>query len=180
MSVDPSSYDEPMALLPERIRAKIEVAESGCWLWTAQIDRYGYGRIRVGSQTDGSTRKATAHRVTYAALRGEIPVGLECDHLCHVEAARLGECTGGVSCVHRRCVNPWHLEVVTHRENALRSWRAVKSHCAQGHPYDEDNTYLGPQGGRQCRTCNREAVRRSSARRRAALVASRGEVVPDA
>ena len=37
----------------------------------------------------------------------------------------------------------------------LRGHRnARKTHCPKGHPYDEENTYLAPDGARQCRTCN--------------------------
>ncbi len=40
-----------------------------------------------------------------------------------------------------------------------------KTHCPQGHPYNEANTYVksGSRNGkpcRQCKTCNRESVRR--------------------
>lgn len=39
---------------------------------------------------------------------------------------------------------------------------ADKTHCAQGHPYD----HTLPNGKRQCRTCNREAMRRFRAKQR--------------
>lgn len=48
-----------------------------------------------------------AHRVVYESLVGPIPAGLELDHTCRV----------------RRCVNPDHLEPVTHAENQRRSRR---------------------------------------------------------
>jgi hypothetical protein len=42
---------------------------------------------------------------------------------------------------------------------------SAKTHCPQGHPYDEENTYLIPSNGRRmCRAC----IRARSARRRAA------------
>jgi hypothetical protein len=28
-----------------------------------------------------------------------------------------------------------------------------RTHCPQGHPYDEENTYITPNGWRQCRIC---------------------------
>jgi hypothetical protein len=75
---------------------------------------------------------------------GAVPEGLELDHLCRV----------------RGCVNPKHLEPVTHRENLMRgeSWSAVnarKTHCPEGHPYDETNTYIDGKGRRRCRECAR-------------------------
>lgn len=36
----------------------------------------------------------------------------------------------------------------------------AKTHCPYGHPYDEENTYRPPSGGRFCRACGREAQRR--------------------
>jgi hypothetical protein len=37
-----------------------------------------------------------------------------------------------------------------------------KTHCPQGHPYDDENTYVDDSGYKHCRTCRRErmAVRR--------------------
>ncbi len=179
MSVDPSSYDEPidfdaaMALLPERMVAKIGLAETGCWLWTGEIDRYGYGCFGIGSKADGTRRKAKAHRVTYAALRGEIPAGLLTDHVCHTVAVDAGGCPGGNACLHRRCCNPWHLEMVTNRENMMRGMtvtaaNAAKTHCPQGHPLSGDNLYVPPAGGRYCRTCRAAADRRWLQRKRTA------------
>ena len=46
----------------------------------------------------------TAHRVAYILTIGEIPDGLEPDHFC----------------VNKMCVNPFHLDVVTHIENLKR------------------------------------------------------------
>lgn len=37
---------------------------------------------------------------------------------------------------------------------------AERTHCPQGHPYSEANTYRTPKGDRQCRICKREAGRR--------------------
>lgn len=35
-----------------------------------------------------------------------------------------------------------------------------KTHCPQGHPYDSENTYYFPKGGRVCRMCRLEKQRR--------------------
>lgn len=35
----------------------------------------------------------------------------------------------------------------------------AKTHCPKGHPYDEENTYLSPQGSRMCRICRRDQWR---------------------
>jgi len=85
-----------------------------------------------------------AHIVSYEHYRWLVPLGLELDHLCRV----------------RRCVNPEHLEEVTHQTNVLRgegvaAINAAKTHCPQGHPYDEKNTLVW-MGERLCKACRRE------------------------
>lgn len=154
--------DEP---LDQRIRRLSKCDENGCWIWQGTIMNSGYGQIgvRVGG---GKQRTTGAHRVSYETFVGPIPEGLVIDHLCRV----------------RPCVNPNHLDVVTNRENTMRSpiaigrENALKTHCPHGHPYDDENTYwyrIGRAGkGRLCRTCQREHARRYRARRAAEQVAS--------
>src|SRR5438874_924042 len=68
---------------------------SGCWIWTSILGKAGYGLFWL----DG--RFTNAHRVSYLLKHGSIPDGKELDHLCRV----------------RCCVNPQHLEPVSHKEN---------------------------------------------------------------
>lgn len=128
--------------------------EDACWPWTGAIDQGGYGKVLYNGRTLG------AHRVVHMILVGPIPDGLELDHTCHNNS----DCDGGNACPHRRCCNPRHAEAVTPRENTLRgrtiaARHAAKTHCPQGHPYDEANTYRW-NGWRICRTCrsSRRAV----------------------
>lgn len=55
------------------------------------------------------------------------------------------------------------LDKVAHGANT----NSNKTHCPQGHPYDEVNTHHRPNQGRKCRTCHREAKRAYDARKRA-------------
>lgn len=127
---------------------------TGCWFWQAGMTGQGYGVATFRGQT------VAAHRLTYEIFIGPIPPGLELGHLCHI--ADLG-CPGGIQCVHRRCVNPMHLEPVTHSESMLRKYRRSpshnrrKTHCPKGHEYTPENTLQrgGKHPGRVCRTCHR-------------------------
>ena len=109
-----------------------------CWLWQGKLTHDGYGRF-------GSDSRQYAHRYAYDMVVGQIPEGMELDHLCETPA----------------CVNPAHLKVVTHRANLLRGnsfsgVNARKLYCKRGHPFDGTNTYVRPNGHRNCRTCHRE------------------------
>ena len=104
----------PTAL--ERWMSKVD--KSGdCWLWTSRIDRYGYGKFTVAG------RDAIAHRWGYEALVGPIPEGLTLDHACHSKVVEECAALPGV-CLHRRCVNPEHLEPLTQLENRRRGRRS--------------------------------------------------------
>jgi hypothetical protein len=96
------------------------------------------------------------HRLSYEWHRGPIPEGMQLDHRCHTEAVARGECGGG-DCLHRRCVNPSHMDVVSASENTDRQDHAnrAKTHCPRGHEYTEENTRVR-RGRRECRTCDRQ------------------------
>jgi hypothetical protein len=143
--------------------AKVRRGRPGqCWPWTGAISPDGYGLFvsEVGNR---------AHRFSYRLAHGSITDG-QLDHLCHTASA---DCGGGSACMHRRCVNPGHLEPVTHAENMGRMPELVrrtrgtvtgarqraKTHCPKGHEYDEANTYVDKRGCRNCRTCAREKHR---------------------
>jgi hypothetical protein len=136
-----------------------------CWIWTAFIHK-GYGRF---SPSDHCT--AVAHRWAWEFIFGPVPDGLQLDHLCHTQDPT---CLGGDDCPHRRCVNPWHLEpvsVVVNHERSCSDLRNIsKTHCPQGHRYDEANTRHRSRGSRDCRACNRayRAAKRAEQKAQAA------------
>lgn len=135
-------------------------SSTDCWLWTASTDGDGYGRFKIGGHVG---RMVGAHRVAYELLVGPIPEGLDIDHTCHNADE---SCAGGRSCVHRRCVNPEHLEPVTRSENVLAgrglsAQRARQSECAKGHPLGARAPW---QRQRCCAICRdaRAAARRAA------------------
>ena len=79
--------------------------QTGCWLWQRSTDQLGYGRFRRPGHHH------YAHRMMWELRNGPVPDGLELDHLCRV----------------RRCVNPKHLEPVTHSENMRRGYAARRA-----------------------------------------------------
>jgi len=129
---------------------------TGCWVWCALKIR-GYGQFLVGGQARRvvDRRLVKAHHLAYRLLVGPIPSWLQIGHLCR----------------NRACVNPAHLELITHHEKHRRdnsgkaggAFQRNKTHCPQGHPYDEANTRFDSRGHRQCLACRRERSRQYTA-----------------
>ena len=80
----------------ERFHTKYEiVTESGCWIWTAGLQKSGYAGYHVNGKT------ITGHRFSYIIHKGEIPKNLCVMHSCDTPS----------------CVNPKHLSVGTQLDN---------------------------------------------------------------
>ncbi len=128
----------------ERFLKKVEKT-STCWIWRAAIHSikgYGMFKSRVGGY---------AHRAAYELFIGPIPPGFSIDHLCR----------------NKICVNPDHLEAVTHRENVLRGIGPTainnrKIKCRNGHLFTRENTIFIKDKfhfRRRCRICQRGYIR---------------------
>ncbi len=120
---------------------------SGCWLWMGACINTGYGSLTV------KNNRVLAHRQSYLLHIGPIPIGKELDHLCR----------------NPLCVNPLHLEPVTHQVNGKRGtagrafglMMAARTHCRNGHEFTVENTTIHKnKSGRLCRECSRERDRR--------------------
>lgn len=119
---------------------------NGCWVWqTNYVHRNKpYGRI----WWRGKYR--LAHVVMWEEFGGCPKGDRVIDHLCN----------------DHRCVNPFHLRLLTHRENILRgvgvcAEHARKTQCPQGHEYRQR-----AGGTRYCPLC--KVTRQRERRRRAA------------
>lgn len=89
----------------------------GCWSWLGHTHNPdGYALFTLNAKENGGKpTEVRVHRYLYELLRGPIPDGLECDHLCRNPG----------------CPNPEHIELVTHDENMRR--RACTGLCKVGH-----------------------------------------------
>jgi len=109
-----------MSDLSQRLECMaIPEPNSGCWIWLGATTHNGYGRMVMGSRSDGSRRSERAHRVAYEQAYGPIPQGLEVCHRCDI----------------RTCINPEHLFCGTHAENMAdrdRKGRNIKAPILRG------------------------------------------------
>jgi hypothetical protein len=132
---------------------------TGCWLHAGspmgeEKNQYSGFHLR------GKYRKA--HRVSYEHFNGKLVKGLVVDHRCRQTF----------------CVNPDHLEQVTHRVNVKRGligdlrhlWdrpkKKPKSHCRNGHALTDDNVKVNMRGARECTICRRESANKYNEKKR--------------
>lgn len=127
----------------DRLMPRVTEDDNGCWNFQGAKTE-GYGVIGLGGRDAGNDY---THRVTYRYFVGEIPSGLDLDHLCR----------------NRACCNPWHVEPVTRLVNTSRGLRWHLPRCKNGHDYTPENTRYRPDGGRRCLACRRESTLRATA-----------------
>ena len=141
-----------IAQLPDNMQSKITLQlcsyVSFCWTWTGARNSKGYGSVGVNGKSQ------LAHRVAYELLVGEIPAGLQIDHLCRNKA----------------CCNPAHLEPVTAKVNTRRAIEAVSGgRCKRGHAVAGPNLVIFQRGEweyRACRMCRITLQREARERKR--------------
>ena len=117
----------------------------GCWFWLGSLSNktQGHGVFKING------KQYYIHRAFYSHFIGLIPEGLVIDHLCE----------------NKTCVNPFHLEPVTNRENIIRAAENRRYRrdgridlCRRGHPMEGYNlAYRVTKNGyknRYCRMCN--------------------------
>lgn len=133
-----------------------------CWLWTGATNgKNGYGIFRgmVERHENGSRKWALAHRYSFAVAGETVPDRMELDHRCRC----------------RTCVNPAHLQVLSHRDNTLAgntitARQAQRDLCVNGHPFDK----LDSRGRRRCSICDKAAEDARYVRRHGRIPKKRG------
>jgi hypothetical protein len=138
---DEAMVDQAITTIKECLDKKW--SDYPCYKWPGYITGMGYGQLGTKKKLG---KNISAHRLVWEATNGPIPHGLSLDHLCRNPA----------------CVNPHHLEPVTHKENCLRgvgitAINSKKTHCKTGHPFDEENTGYQKSGKRYCKECQKAA-----------------------
>ena len=106
-----------------------------CWGWTGTISSSGYGLF-------WPTQRETwnAHRYMYGVMNSfEELEGKDIHHTCR----------------NRVCVNPLHLVALTEKEHGKESPKALQEFCINGHEFTRENTYIKPNGCRDCNECKR-------------------------
>ena len=137
----------------ERLAAGLERKPNGCLEWTRGTVK-GYGSIYVNG------KDTLTHRFAWTLANGPIPEGMHVLHHCDNPP-----CCDTEKCLFLGTPNDNSADKVAKGRNHVPK---TKSHCHRNHPYDSVNTYLKPDGGRDCRTCRTAASARSRARSRVA------------
>lgn len=141
-----------------RIRSTRRRGTAGGLLTHKVTKRGGYLTVSLLRGCEQTTRPV--HSVVLEAFVGPRPHGVEIRHLdgdpTNASLANLVYGTRSENGLDKRAHGTDH--------------NVAKTHCPQGHPYDEANTYVLPSrpGARYCRECSRKsALRRYHAKRAA-------------
>ena len=86
------------------------VTETGCLIWTGNLNDTGYGQIWVNK------RLISTHIFAWEKIHGSVPQGYMLDHKCHTPS----------------CCNPIHLRLATRSQNNSNLSK-LKKNNASGH-----------------------------------------------
>lgn len=110
---------------------------TGCWLWNGPWNHAGYGSFKLHNSN------VRSHKISFIHFKGLVRPGLSVAHKCHT----------------RCCVNPDHLESISHKQNCIdRNKRKI--YCNKGHLFTDENKKPQNKGKSYCcRICANEANR---------------------
>lgn len=120
--------------------------DTPCHIWQGFISPEGYAKSR--RKVDG-VEYQQMHRWSYVQHVGPIPDDRpHIDHLCRV----------------RCCINPDHLEPVTHQENVRRGdggkfW-TEREFCKNGHRWSDGDYWISKTNTRLCIPCRKDYLAR--------------------
>ncbi len=126
-----------MTKAERRFFRKIQIDRNGCWLWTAATDKDGYGVFGVGD------KYWRAHRFAWSIRNRPLEAHEQLHHLCETPS----------------CANPDHLVLMTPKQHKQLHMSRI-THCPYGHEYTPENTYVRPNGQRNCKACALEGTRK--------------------
>ncbi len=133
--------------MKRKLLSRRRITSAGCWEYTGYVSTHGYAKISYMGKT------IYVHILSMLLFKAaEYKDYLNVLHKCN----------------NRKCFNPDHLYSGTQSSNALDAvksgthFQASKTHCKNGHEFTKENTYIRPNGSRECRTCmrDRDIVRR--------------------
>ena len=116
IKLPPCSYTETiMKSIHERFESLYTIVPGcDCWIWTSSIGGEGKGKGHGRFMVNNVLMKA--HRYSYRYYKGEIPDGMLVLHKCGMP----------------QCVNPDHLYLGNHKDNARDSIKAGTHHKPVG------------------------------------------------
>jgi hypothetical protein len=139
------------------IKARCIVNENGCWIWQRCCQPFRNMKPGQRGYPGAAYRSkgVRAHRKMLEIKLGKLlPPEL---HACH-------------TCDTPPCCNPDHLYAATNSQNHLdggkrgRMQGQWKTHCKNGHEFNEENTYWSPRPNgspvRNCKVCQRDCQRK--------------------
>lgn len=132
----------------ERFLALTRINSGDCWTWLGAKSKDGYGQFILEYRRDRTRLRVAPYRFIWEWVHDRpMPEGYEPDHTCN----------------NRQCVNPHHVEPVTHSENQKRAYQRGRprirtgrpTHCKHGHEYTPENIRINSQKAIVCKTCDR-------------------------
>jgi hypothetical protein len=123
----------------QRFWASVEFKSGDCWIWRGCYRGNEYGCFFVGKTPEGRNRYVSPQVFAWEETNGLLAPGMEIHHACFNPA----------------CVNPLHLEDLSHEDHMATRTRVTKRFCIRGHLLSGDNLHIiASTGYRRCRACD--------------------------